>query len=150
MLLSRSVSRLEDDRKAKRPPPFVKLGDGPKSAVRYELGALVQYRNDRRYRSTGEATEAYRSRQAANSLLGFITEGKAMDEWAFALVGGKPVDFIQSLSMTVPDETECRWIALADYLELLRSQIVAESLKHDKVSKGEGKQKDAKAKPKRL
>lgn len=127
VILSRSVSEIEEDRKAGRPPPFVPLG--PKS-IRYRLGTVRDYLD-----SLPECNNTTEARLAAkNGLLGFATfadwldDATPSDEWPFLLrKKGGPVDFWKSLSMgdSLDGDEECAWLSLGEYLARRRDGAMA-------------------------
>jgi hypothetical protein len=116
MVTALTIGQLEDYRKAGKPPRFTNDG-GP---VRYFVGDVRDYLlSMRRYTSTREARTAKDAMVAGlgfSSLRDFLDYGKPEDQWPIAIVGGRYVDFFDSLSMGLSDEDTAEWMSLCEYL----------------------------------
>lgn len=132
MLIGRSTSQLNDDRKVGNPPPAM-YPFGEKGGVRYRLGTIRDLMfNTKEFANTRQArVELERSTTAGLRFASFhdwIDGAKPNDEWPFLIPeDGPPVDFWKSLEMgdRLSDNDQCEMLRLKDYLEL-RSQSAQE------------------------
>ena len=116
MIIGSSTSKLKENRANGEPPPFVKEG----SSYRYRIEDVRKYLRDKAvYKSTlqmqkHEAEAVYLS---FGSFTDFMNKGELADQWPFAVITGKPVEFFESLSMNVDEEeTECVFLTMEQYL----------------------------------
>lgn len=102
VLLSRSKSRVETDRRDNKPPPSYL--DGTK--VLYPLGGVLDERariqGKTRQQSREEAQQ--RVRQGGWSFSAFVGSGVLNDTWPIAIVRGQPVDFFATLAMGLGED----------------------------------------------
>lgn len=125
MLIGRSTSQLNDDRKVGNPPPAM-YPFGEKGGVRYRLGSVRDLMfNTKEFANTRQArAELERLATAGmrfSSFHDWIDKAKPSDEWPFLLPEyGPPVDFWKSLGMndSLSDKDQCEMLRLSDYLEL--------------------------------
>ena len=125
MLIGRSTSQLNDDRKVGNPPPAM-YPFGDKGGVRYRLGSVRDLMfNTKEFANTRQArVELERLATAGARFASFhdwIDRAKPGDEWPFLLPeNGPPVDFWKSLDMgdRLSDKDQCGMLRLNDYLEL--------------------------------
>lgn len=122
VLLSRSKSRVESDRRDNKPPPSYL--DGTK--VLYPLGGVL----DERARTQGKTREQcreeaqQRARQGGWSFAAFVGSGELNDTWPIAIVRGQPVDFFASLAMEL-GEDEISDVAEMTLEEFLQRRLEA-------------------------
>jgi hypothetical protein len=116
MVTALTIGQLEDYRKAGKPPRFTNEG-GP---VRYFIGDVRDYLlSMRRYTSTREARaekDAMVAGLGFSSFREFLDYGKPNAQWPVAIVGGRYLDFFESLSMELTDEDTCGWVSLREYM----------------------------------
>lgn len=116
MVTALTMGQLEEYRKAGKPPRFTNEG-GP---VRYFIGDVREYLlSMRRYTSTREARtekDAMLAGLGFSSFREFLDYGTPEAQWPIAIVGGRYVDFFDSLSMELADEDTCEWMSLREYL----------------------------------
>lgn len=125
MLIGRSTSQLNDDRKVGNPPPAM-YPFGEKGGVRYRLGSVRDLMfNTKEYANTRQARfELERLATAGARFTSFhdwIDRAKPSDEWPFLLPeNGPPIDFWKSLDMgdRLSDNDQCGMLRLKNYLEL--------------------------------
>ena len=128
MLIGRSTSQLNDDRKVGNPPPTM-YPFGEKGGVRYRLGSVRDLMfNTKEFANTRQARlELERLATAGLRFASFhdwLDGATANDEWPFLIPeNGHPIDFWKSLEMgdSLTDKDRCEMLRLKDYLEL-RSQ----------------------------
>ena len=128
MLIGRSTSQLNDDRKVGNPPPAM-YPFGEKGGVRYRLGSVRDLMfNTKEFANTRQARlELERLTTAGlrfSSFHDWLDGAKTNDEWPFLIPeNGHPIDFWKSLEMgdSLTDKDRCEMLRLKDYLEL-RSQ----------------------------
>lgn len=128
MLIGRSTSQLNDDRKVGHPPPAM-YPFGEKGGVRYRLGSVRDLMfNTKEFANTRQARlELERLATAGLRFTSFhdwLDGATASDEWPFLIPeNGHPIDFWKSLEMgdSLTDNDRCEMLRLKDYLEL-RSQ----------------------------
>lgn len=133
MLIGRSTSQLNDDRKVGNPPPAM-YPFGEKGGVRYRLGTVRDLMfNTKEFANTRQARAELE--RLATAGLGFATfhdwidAAKPDDEWPFLIPEiGPPVDFWKSLKMgdKLSDNDRCEMLRLIDYL-VLRGQSAQET-----------------------
>ena len=130
VLLSRSKSRVESDRRDNKPPPSYL--DGTK--VLYPLGGVL----DERARTQGKTREQSREeaqqrvRQGGWSFAAFVGSGELNDTWPIAIVRGQPVDFFASLAMEL-GEDELSDVAEMTLEEFLQRRL--EALRRDATTR---------------
>ncbi len=158
IVTSLSVSTLSKRRKREEPPPATKyspvryrVGDvqdynntvEAENTAKAELKRLTKNPNSkvRNPPSNRKPTtpsllkpgasplEARRAALASLGFAQFIADGQADDTWPFAIVGNKPVDFMTSLSMELPEGTDYEYLTLADYLHRRRVQALDEDFR---------------------
>ena len=115
-MLARSKSRLESDRRDRKPPPYYL--DGTK--VLYPLGGVLAERARMQGITPDQAREQARQRvrQGGWSFAAFLATGRLDDTWPIASVRGCPMDFLQTIGMALADDElgEIREVSLGDYL----------------------------------
>ncbi len=115
-MLARSKSRLESDRRDTKPPPYYL--DGTK--VLYPLGGVLAERARMQGRSPEQAREQARQqvRQGGWTFAAFLATARLEETWPISLVRGCPVDFLQSLSMSLEEDDlgEVAEMSLGDFL----------------------------------
>ncbi len=115
-MLARSKSRLEGDRRDKKPPPYYL--DGTK--VLYPLGGVLAERARMQGQTPEQVREQARQqvRQGGWSFAVFLATGRLEDTWPIALVRGCPTDFFQTLEMELTDDEigEIAEMSLGEYL----------------------------------
>lgn len=102
-------------------PPFIKMGSGRTSPVRYNLGALKKW-----LRQFPEMVDLAGRKSAICSFAdfqGLVGTGlRAIEErWLFAIDDGKPVDFFQALKEGLVENkpaTRYRWLTLATWIQM--------------------------------
>lgn len=101
-MLARSKSRLEGDRRDKKPPPYYL--DGTK--VLYPLGGVLAERARIQGKTPEQVREQARQqvRQGGWSFAAFLATGRLEDTWLIALVRGCPMDFFQTIGMALADD----------------------------------------------
>lgn len=105
LLLSRSKTRLDSDRRDGKPPPFYKDG----SKVLYRLGDVLALRQELQ----DDMVTDHQRGKAPKTFSAFMAFGASNDMWPCALVNGRPIDFFASLGM-MPDSAE--WMTLGEIL----------------------------------
>jgi len=95
-------------------PPFRTLGDGEKAPVRYPLGELRKWRDERLYGNTRSARDGSRFR----SFSAFMASANLNDEWPFVEIDGRPVD---ALSIDQADPAQVEMMTMDVYLERVRT-----------------------------
>ena len=123
MIIGRSVSQLNDDRKVGNPPPAM-YPFGEKGGVRYRLGTVRDLMfGTKEYANTRQA----RAGLDRQKTLGFATftdwidGANQTDEWPFLVPEeGPPIDFWKSLGMgeKLSENDQCEMLRLFDYLKL--------------------------------
>ena len=116
VLLSRSKSRVESDRRDNKPPPSYL--DGTK--VLYPLSGVLDERARLQGRTPEQAREEARQRvrKGGATFAAFVGSGSLNDTWLIATVGGMPVDFLATLEMEL-EENE-----LADVTEMTLEEFL--------------------------
>jgi len=130
MMLGKTVSQLQEARKAGSGPKF----DSNGGRVRYFVGHVREYLCDRMNNHTHTTTRAARiaeeNKQAGfdlqaakkGSALGFtsldqfLIYGDESDLWPFAIVQERAIDFFSSLQMELPDDTDFQWLTVGEFL----------------------------------
>lgn len=113
MLLGIGSDQLKQDREDGKPPPFVKQG----GVFRYRLGDVRDYLKSKPvFNNTAQAmAEKMREIESYSS---FMSNAQLDDQWPFAIVGGKPIDFFESLGVQLDEnEDHCEWLTLLEYLD---------------------------------
>ena len=141
MILGKTESQLQDIRKAGTGPRF----DSTNGRVLYYLGHVRDYLRDRMenhtYLTTQEARFAEENRQAGfdvqaarlRSGLGFTSLDEFLiyadedDIWPFAVVNNTPIDFFSSFTMELPDDAECKWLSMREFLHYQSASSTANS-----------------------
>lgn len=115
-MLARSKSRLEGDRRDKKPPPYYL--DGTK--VLYPLGGVLAERARIQGKTPEQVREQARQqvRQGGWSFAAFLTTGRLENTWPIALVRGCPTDFLETLRMELNDDDlgDITDMSLGDFL----------------------------------
>lgn len=118
MIVGLSPSKLKENRANGEPPPFVKEG----SSYRYRIEDVRNYLRDKAvFKSTLQMQkhEAEAVYLAFGSFTDFMNMGELADQWPFAVIAGKPVEFFTSLAMNADEEeTECEFLTMEQYLGL--------------------------------
>jgi hypothetical protein len=101
LILGRSKTRMDSDRRDSKPPLPYKDG----SKVLYPLGAVLSERARLQGKTLEEAAkEAADAIRGWPTFTGFLSKGATMATWPIASVGGYPVDFFATLEMDPQDE----------------------------------------------
>ena len=141
MVLGLSIETLKERRSLEEPPPFIKVG----AAVRYLLEDVRnELKKDVTFKSTAESREYRRKKEEADAYQlpypqfgDFLNHGCMRDQWLFARVNGKPVDFFESLKEEIPDDTKIVFLTLGDYLDIrLQYEREADALERRKSMEG--------------
>ena len=115
-MLARSKSRLESDRRDRKPPRFYL--DGTK--VLYPLGGVLVERARIQGKTPEQVREEARQRvrQGGCSFAAFLTTARLEETWPIALVRGCPMDFFQTLGMDLAEDDlgEITEMSLGDFL----------------------------------
>jgi len=128
MLLGIGLDQLKKDREEGNPPPSVKQG----GAYRYRIGDVRDYlKSQKVFKNSNEAiTEKMRRLE---SYSGFMSNAQLDDQWPFAIVGGKPIDFFESLGVDLDEnEDHCQWLTLLEYLEKRKAYGLIEIAKEER------------------
>ena len=142
MLIGRSVSQLNDDRKVGNPPPAM-YPFGEKGGVRYRLGTVRDLMFGAKEYSNTRQAKADMERQKS---LGFATftdwidGAKQTDEWPFLIPQeGPPLDFWKSLGMgeKLSENDECKMLNLLDYLKLRSESARKQEAKDERDAIGQ-------------
>lgn len=121
MLLGCAVSGMAERKRSGRPPP-PRQPEGRGTKVSYVLGEVLAARRSVPALSNVAARKAQENRiRGFPTFAAFLAEGHLTNDWPFAIMGGRPLDFIQSLGMRLEDADECRWLTLGQYLDLLKA-----------------------------
>ncbi len=107
-------------------PPFLKLGDGEKSPVRYPLGEYRKWKAAHIYKNTSQLTVSRFSGMAD-----FLSTGKWGDEYIVAHdADGIQWDFWESIKAGA-DVVEVQWKPLDEILDGFRSSAQARFARHE-------------------
>lgn len=121
MLLGCAVSGMAERKRSGRPPP-PRQPDGRGTKVSYVLGEVLAARRSAPALSSVAARKVQQDQiRGFPTFAAFLVEGYLTDQWPFAIADGRPVDFIASLVMQKQHVEECRWLALGQYLDRLKS-----------------------------
>jgi hypothetical protein len=124
MLLGCAVSGMAERKRSGRPPP-PRQPDGRGSKVSYVLGEVLAARRSAPAPSNAKGRKAQQDHiRGFPTFAAFLAEGHLPDQWPFAIVKGRPVDFIASLSMGLDNGNDCVWLTLGQYVDQLK--VVAE------------------------
>lgn len=127
MLLGCAVSGMSERKRSGRPPP-PRQPDGPGTKVSYVLGEVLEARRSEPAPSNAAAKMAHQDYiRGFSTFSGFLVEGHLSDQWPFAIVDGRPVDFIKSLTMDPNKLTECVWLALGQYVDRLKQAVAQQA-----------------------
>ncbi len=120
MLLGCAMSGMAERKRSGRPPPPRQpYGRGTK--VSYVLGEVLSARRSAPALSNDAARKAQQDHvRGFSTFAAFLAEGQLSSQWPFAMVGGRPVDMMRSLSMSIGD-ADCLWLTLGQYLDRLRT-----------------------------
>lgn len=101
-MLARSKSRLEGDRRDKKPPPYYL----DSSKVLYPLSGVLAERARMQGKSPDQVREEARQqvRQGGWTFAAFLASGNLDDTWPIAEVRGCPIDFFETLAMELDDD----------------------------------------------
>jgi hypothetical protein len=101
MLLGRSKTRMDDDRRDSKPPKAYK--DGRK--ILYRLGDVLSQRAiDQGKTLTQVAKERAEHRLVFPTFAGFMASASQEETWPVATVDGVPMDFFQTIGLVMVDE----------------------------------------------
>jgi hypothetical protein len=95
-------------------PPFRTLGDGEKAPVRYPLGELRKWRDEKLYGNTRSA----RNKSTFRSFSAFMANAHLNDEWQFVEIDGRPVD---ALSIDAAEPAAIVTMTMDAYLGKVRA-----------------------------
>lgn len=120
MLLGCAVSGMAERKRSGRPPsPRQPEGRGTK--VSYVLGEVLAARRSAPALSNAAAKKVQQDQiRSFPTFTAFLAEGYLTDQWPFAIIEGRPVDFIQSLRIESSRVDGCIWLALGQYVDQLR------------------------------
>ena len=101
-MLARSKSRLESDRRDRKPPPFYL----DRTKVLYPLGGVLAERARMQGKSPEQVREEARQqvRQGGWTFAAFLARGKLEETWPIVQVRGCPTDFFETLGMELNDD----------------------------------------------
>lgn len=120
MLLGCAVSGMAERKRSGRPPP-PRQPEGRGTKVSYVLGEVLAARRSAPALSNIAARKAQQDHiRGFPTFASFLAEGHLSDQWPFAIVDGRPVDFIASLAMPKLRLEGCRWLTLGQYLDHLK------------------------------
>lgn len=120
MLLGCAVSGMAERKRSGRPPP-PRQPEGRGTKVSYVLGEVLAARRSAPALSNVAARKAQQDHiRGFPTFAAFLAEGHLTDQWPFAIVQGRPVDFIASLSMSIDREDDCQWLSLGQFSDLLK------------------------------
>lgn len=121
MLLGCAVSGMAERKRSGRPPP-PRQPEGRGTKVSYVLGEVLAARRSAPALSNVAARRAQQDHiRGFPTFAAFLVEGHLSDQWPFAIVQGRPVDLIASLTMRLSDEDRCLWLTLGQYLDELKT-----------------------------
>lgn len=102
VLLGRSKTRMDSDRRDGKPPKHYKEG----RKVLYPLGEVLAERARSQNITPEQAREAAlkRVRQGEWTFNGFLASGSLQDTWPVATVRGRPMDFLATIGMQLEDD----------------------------------------------
>lgn len=125
MLLGCAVSGMAERKRSGRPPP-PRQPDGRGTKVSYVLGEVLAARRSVPALSNVAAKKAQQDHiRGFSTFAAFLADGHLSDQWPFAIVQGRPVDLIASLTMNLSDEDRCLWLTLGQYLDELKTSASA-------------------------
>jgi hypothetical protein len=107
LLLGRSKTRLDSDRRDGKPPPYYK--DGTK--VLYRLGDVL----DARKAIQGQAITTHQRGLPPRNFAGFMSTARLKDEWPMVL-GERPLDFFSAIG-TNTGKAPIKWMTLEAILK---------------------------------
>lgn len=110
LLLGRSKTRLDSDRRDGKPPPYYK--DGTK--VLYRLGDVLSVRRALQ----DQAITTHQRGLPPRNFAGFMSSARLKDEWPMVL-GERPLDFFSSLG-TATGNAQVKWLTLDEILTATR------------------------------
>lgn len=120
MLLGCAVSGMAERKRSGRPPP-PRQPEGRGTKVSYVLGEVLAARRSAPALSNVVAKKVQQDHiRGFPTFAAFLAEGHLTDQWPFAIVDERPVDFIASLILSLKGD-ECCWLSLGQYLDRLRS-----------------------------
>lgn len=121
MLLGCAVSGMAERKRSGRPPP-PRQPEGRGTKVSYVLGEVLAARRSAPALSNVAARKAQQDHiRGFPAFAAFLAEGHLTDQWPFAIVDGRPVDFIATLGMSLEESGDCLWLTLGQYLDRLKS-----------------------------
>ncbi|MCY4753579.1 hypothetical protein [Pelomonas aquatica] len=116
-VLQTTTDQLANWRVTGEGPPFVKMGSGPKAQVRYPLGGVRKWRDERTFTNTSMANVS-----RFQSLGDFLSSGAIQDRYLVAIdEAGGLWDFWESVRRQL-DIVEVRWMPMGDILDGFRQQ----------------------------
>ena len=116
-VLQTSLDQLSNWRVVGDGPPFMKLGSGPKSPVRYRLGEIRKWLGERTFANTAMANVS-----RFGSLGNFLSTGEIQDFYLAAIdEAGDQWEFWESVERQL-DIVEVKWLRMGDMLEGFRGQ----------------------------
>lgn len=121
MLLGCAVSGMAERKRSGRPPP-PRQPDGRGTKVSYVLGEVLAARRSKPALSNAAAREAQKDHiRGFETFASFLAGAHLSDHWPFAIVDGRPVDFIVTLMTPTLLVETCKWLTLGQYLDRLKS-----------------------------
>lgn len=125
MLLGCAVSGMAERKRSGRPPP-PRQPDGRGTKVSYVLGEVLAARRSAPALSNAAARKVQQDHiRGFPTFATFLAEGHLTDQWPFAIVEGRPVDFIASLTRRAPAVGDCQWLTMGLYLDRLKAAAEA-------------------------
>lgn len=125
MLLGCAVSGMAERKRSGRPPPPRQPG-GRGTKVSYALGEVLSARRSAPALSNVAAKKVHEDHtRGFPTFAAFLAEGHLTDQWPFAMVDGRPIDFVASLGMTLSEDGECQWLSMGQFLDKIRVAATA-------------------------
>lgn len=124
MLLGRSKTRMDDDRRDNKPPKAYKDG----SKILYRLGdVLAQRALDQGKTLAQAAKEKADHRLGWPTFAGFMATAGRDETWPFATVNGMPMDLFQTFGMPLSDDEfwAVEYLTLVEFVERRLSAMKA-------------------------
>ena len=116
-VLQTTTDQLANWRVTGKGPPFVKIGGGPKAQVRYPLGGVRKWRDERTFTSTSMANVS-----RFDSRGDFLSRGGIQDRYLVAIddAGGQ-WEFWESVRRQL-EIVDVHWLPMGEILEGFRKQ----------------------------
>lgn len=126
MLLGCAVSGMAERKRSGR-PPLPRQPEGRGTKVSYVLGEVLAARRSAPALSNTAAKKAQQDHiRGFPTFTVFLAEGHLTDQWPFAIVDRRPVDFIASLSMG--EDGGCVWLTLGQFADQLTRAAIRDEM----------------------